>query len=274
VLTEFTLDLQTCATTVINTHLSTGKNIRGLSWDPVHSTLWAFCANNQGGGPNDLVEFNEINPSNGMLTGAHFLGSAQLAPPNLAGGCDVYHDARNPGQLSIVGLHRSAPDSLMVYTLAVPFACTGDPTRYCVAKTNSLGCVPAIAVSGAPSASAGVGFTVSASNVRNNKSGLLFYSVTGRQAVPFQGGTLCAKPPVRRTPASGSGGTPPPVNDCSGVYHIDMNAFAVGALGGSPHPSLLVAATLVRCQWWGRDPGFPAPLNTTLSDAVEYILCP
>jgi hypothetical protein len=147
-------------------------------------------------------------------------------------------------------------------------------TTYCTAKINSLGCTPAIGSSGAPSASAGSGFTVNCANVRNNKSGLLFYGVTGQAAIAFQGGTLCVKSPVKRTPATTSGGTPAPANDCSGIYAIDMNAFAVGSLGGSPLPALTVAGTVVDCQWWGRDPGFPAPNNTTLSNGLEYTVCP
>ena len=43
---------------------------------------------------------------------------------------------------------------------------------------------------------------VTCENVRNNKSGLLFYKANGtRTAVAFQGGTLCVGPSgIRRTP--------------------------------------------------------------------------
>jgi hypothetical protein len=146
------------------------------------------------------------------------------------------------------------------------------PVVYCTAKLNSLGCLPSIASSGTPSASAGFGFFVIASNVRNQKSGLLFYGVNGRSALPFQGGILCVKTPIKRTPAVQSGGSPTGSN-CTGVYALDFNAFAVGALGGNPLPALTVPGTLVDAQWWGRDPGFPPPNNTTLSNAIEFTQC-
>jgi hypothetical protein len=152
--------------------------------------------------------------------------------------------------------------------------CPPSPVTYCTAKTNSLGCLPSIASAGVPSASAASGFVVTGSNVRNNKAGLLFYGTSGRASSPFQGGTLCVKTPIKRTLAVGSGGTPAPANDCSGVYSLDMNAFASGALGGSPLPQLQVLGTLVDCQYWGRDPGFAAPNNTTLTDGLEYQVGP
>ena len=150
-----------------------------------------------------------------------------------------------------------------------------DPvTTYCTAKVNSLGCLPFIAASGLPSASSTSGFVVSGENVRNNKPGVLLYGVSGRAAIPFQGGYFCMQTPVRRSVGVSAGGAPPPANDCSGVFALDMNAFAAGVLGGNPLPDLRVFGTTVGTQWWGRDQGFPFPDNTTLSDALEYVVQP
>ncbi|HUR26777.1 MAG TPA: hypothetical protein VM509_01210 [Planctomycetota bacterium] len=145
-------------------------------------------------------------------------------------------------------------------------------TVYCTAKVNSLGCTPVISAVGSPSPVASSGFVVHGANVRNQKVGILLYSVTGRAATPFQNGFLCVAAPVRRTPSVSSAGNALPANDCSGDYALDMNAFGQGALGGSPSPALLVPGTVVDCQWWGRDQGFAAPNNSTLTDAIEYVL--
>jgi hypothetical protein len=107
-------------------------------------------------------------------------------------------------------------------------------TAYCAAKLNSLGCLPSIAGVGFPDSASASGFVVSGSLVRNQKPGLLLYSSTGRATLPFQGGFLCVSSPIRRTIQLNSGGSPLPAADCSGVYSIDMNRFAQGALGGAP----------------------------------------
>ena len=79
----------------------------------------------------------------------------------------------------------------------------------------------------------------------NNKNGLLFYGINGRAAIAFQGGTLCVKAQIKRTPSVNSGGNPPP-NDCSGLFTIDMNLFAAGGIpSGTPLPELSLPGTLV-----------------------------
>jgi hypothetical protein len=145
---------------------------------------------------------------------------------------------------------------------------------YCTAKVNALGCTPSIGSVGIASATAPNGHVISASQVRNNKNGLLFYGVNGRASTPFQGGTLCVNAPIRRTGAINSGGNPIPANDCSGVYSIDMNTFAQSAGPPVPLAALKVPGTVVDSQFWGRDPGFPAPNNTTLSNGLEYTVGP
>lgn len=141
---------------------------------------------------------------------------------------------------------------------------------YCTAKTNSLGCTPSIASSGTPSSTVGSGFTISATMLRNNKPGLLLYTSAGHANAPFQGGILCLQAPIKRSIALNSNGTPQPVNDCSGRYSIDMNSFAQGALGGTPALFLRTPGTIVDTQFWGRDPGFPTPFDSTLTNAFEY----
>ena len=142
------------------------------------------------------------------------------------------------------------------------------PEVYCTSKTTSAGCVPTLTLSGAPDVNSGSGFTLSAASVPNQKSGLLFYSLLGRQSVPFGGGFLCVVPPLRRTSALQSGGSATG-NDCTGSLLFDFNTFVASGLDPA-----LVAGTTVDAQFWFRDPGFPVPQNTGLTRAAHFGLAP
>ncbi len=144
-------------------------------------------------------------------------------------------------------------------------------TVYCTAKTNSQSCLPVIASVGLPSATAGAGFVVSTTSVINNKPGLYIYTSGGRAAVPLSGGLRCIGTPIKFGIPLNAGGNPPP-NNCSGVYSMDFNRFALGGLGGLPAAFLSVPGTLVDCQAWGRDNGFPPPNNATLSGGLEWTI--
>ncbi|MBK8179251.1 MAG: calcium-binding protein [Planctomycetes bacterium] len=142
------------------------------------------------------------------------------------------------------------------------------PVVFCSAKTNSLGCTPAIGSSGLPSASAGSGFTVTATQVMSQQVGLFLYSLEAQAPSTFQGGWLCLRSPLQRTVAMNSGGNPPP-RDCSGSLALDFNAHV--ASGVDPR---LLAGVSIYGQMWSRDPGFAPPNHSNLTEALHAILAP
>lgn len=147
------------------------------------------------------------------------------------------------------------PELLMEHLLAHPKP--GYPATYCTAKVNSQGCTPAITWSGTPSASSGSPFLVEAQNLVPASVGLLFYSTSGPQAAPFQGGYLCVESPLFRTPPASSGGSGP----CSGSLSIDFNAH----IASGAHPALKAGASFWG-QYWSRD--VASPSATSLTDAI------
>lgn len=142
-------------------------------------------------------------------------------------------------------------------------------TTYCTAKTNSLGCVPAIGHSGIPSLSGPDNFFVTATNVLNRKPGLMLWSFTP-SAVPFFGGTMCLVAPITRTAGQNSGGSAWPTQDCSGIYSYHFSQSYMVA-------QVLPPSTRLYAQYWSRDPGSgppSSPYNIGLTDALTFMICP
>ncbi len=141
------------------------------------------------------------------------------------------------------------------------------PTTYCSAKTSSLGCLPSIGWTGAPSVSATAPFRLIGSDVVPDEFGLVLYGTNGRANLSFHGGKLCVKAPVTRTlppKSSGSPGSPP----CAGVLRVDFGA----RIQSGVDPQLVPGQT-VRAQWLYRDPGVDA-FGDGLTDAIEFTVTP
>jgi len=246
----------------------------------VNNLVGGFITNDFAVGPPDTFKIKFATPISDVSFVYHQISTAApsnfraMLGPTLVDSFSIVWNQSSPN--NFFGFTNIVFDEVQVDFVSdfnfdsVAFNDAGAPvTVYCTPKLNSLGCTPAIGFAGSSSATAGSGFTLSAANVLNNKPGLLIYSNTGQAATPFLGGILCMNGPVRRSIPLSSGGNPPP-NDCSGVYAIDVNAFAVGALGGTPAGYLIVSGSVVDAQFWGRDNGFPPPNNAALSDAVEF----
>jgi hypothetical protein len=142
------------------------------------------------------------------------------------------------------------------------------PLTYCVAKVNSLGCTPSISAQGAPSVSIADAFTLRATNVRNQRPGVLLWSY-GPNAQPFGGGILCVSGYVgiARLGLQLAGGSPAGIADCSGNYAVHFSHAYMASKG-------LVPGARVFAQFYSRDPGFSAPNDVGFTDAVSFEICP
>lgn len=149
-----------------------------------------------------------------------------------------------------------------VYRWALP------PETYCTAGTSASGCTAAISAVGSASASAGSGFSLQVSAVESGKRGLFFWGSNGRKASPWFGGSSfqCVQPPVFRSPLFAEVGTN---GNCDAAYTYDLNARWSSKPGQNPG-----AGALVQAQFWFRDPFNTSSSPTTLSDALEFLVCP
>lgn len=145
--------------------------------------------------------------------------------------------------------------------------CQPDVTAvYCVAQTNSLGCIPLVTSQGTASVTQGGGFDVSCERLVSGSLGIFYYGTSGTASGTLLGFSQCVKPPTIRTPVAQTGGSFPP-SDCTGSLTIDFNAWI--AAGSDPS---LVAGTLVYGQFWSRDPTATSTIH--LSPAVAFAIGP
>lgn len=142
--------------------------------------------------------------------------------------------------------------------------CPTPPVVYCTGKVNSQFCSPAIAFTGVPKFGGTLPFDITASQMLNNKFGLLFYG-SQPNGVSFQGGHLCVKLPITRTNVLNSGGSSSGT-DCTGTYSYDFGAL----INGGSDPTLIPGAS-VYAQYWARDP--QDTFTTSLTDAVGFTIC-
>ncbi|MBM3987389.1 MAG: hypothetical protein FJ294_05475 [Planctomycetes bacterium] len=142
------------------------------------------------------------------------------------------------------------------------------PVAYCTAGTTTNGCNATISATANPSVTAAVPCTINVANVEGQKSGLIFYSITGRQSAAWNASSfLCVKAPTQRTTTQNSGGT---VGACDGTLTLDWNAFQAANPTALGNP--WAAGSLAQAQAWFRDP--PAGKSTNLSNGIEMTYVP
>jgi len=250
----------------------------GTAWSSLSGDLGfngrvsAIAVHDQGAGP-ELYAGGSFTQAGGAAASyiARWNGSAWSAldeePNDAVNGLAAFDDGQGLGPALFAvgrfgqwfGAANGAP-SLCVARIAPEAPCA--PVSYCTAKVNSLGCTPSMYATGSTSLAVNT-LRLRATNVLNNKSGLLFWSLAP-SATPFQGGYMCCKPPVKRTPVQTSGGNPPP-EDCSGTFVFHWNKIYVNSKG-------LSVGDWYYSQYWMRDPSSPS--TTNLTDAVRFLLTP
>jgi hypothetical protein len=140
---------------------------------------------------------------------------------------------------------------------------------YCTAGTSASGCQALVSATGIASASDTSGFNVTCSSIEGDKGGLFFFGTNGQQANTWGSGTSyqCVVPPVKRSPLQLGNGTP---GTCTGSYTYDFNThWNVTKPNHNPG-----TGTAVQLQTWYRDPANTSNQTTSLSNAIEFALCP
>jgi subtilisin-like proprotein convertase family protein len=149
---------------------------------------------------------------------------------------------------------------------------TSGPSTYCPpqAPGSTNGCLPTIAATGNPNVAHSNSCVITVSGVEGQKTGIVFYGITGTTSSPwcFGGNSfLCVKAPTQRTNAQPTGGTS---GACDGSLSLDWNSYQLAnpTVLGNPWSSGQHAYV----QGWFRDP--PACKTTFLSEALDMTYIP
>jgi hypothetical protein len=144
----------------------------------------------------------------------------------------------------------------------------GWSNSYCTPGSSASGCQATLSTSGTPSATVNSGFSLHAANVEGAKTGIFFFGWNGRQANSWGNGTSlqCVTPPVKRGGMLASSGT---AGLCDGAFSQDLNAHWNANPGKNPGEGAVVQAQL-----WYRDPMNTSNQTTSLSSAIEFMVCP
>jgi len=190
-------------------------------------------------------------------------GGNQIPFPFAAGAASLSPDGR------FVGFSSSADNLVLrdqngvgdVFVRDLQLSCP-PMALYCSSKKNSAGCKPKISAAGSPSVSGRTAFFVISTQQVNQQQGLFFWG-TSSKGTPFQGGTLCVRAPLQRTPVQASGGKATG-SDCSGTFSFTFDAAYMASRG-------LSAGTTVYGQYWSTD---SAPSGVGLTDGLQFTICP
>ena len=148
------------------------------------------------------------------------------------------------------------------------FSTCAGPVTYCPSGTSASGCNALLSAVGVPSATNSASFVITASSVEGRKNGMFFFGTSGRQALPWGFGStsfLCVKAPVKRAGVMFGVGTP---GYCNGSFSQDLNEL--WAADPTKNPG---AGAVVQAQLWYRDPQNPSGRTTSLSNAIEFVVC-
>ena len=203
---------------------------------------------NSNGGAGSWIEIarHTTNGDTSWRTHAITAGDLQAAGVTLTANMQVRFTTNDNDPQSI---NESGLDAFDVSVVS----CGGcpDPVNYCTAKLTSTLSLPAIGFAG--TASIGINdFRVNISDMVPGKPAIVFRG-DAINNLPFQGGFLCALPPLQRMPVkqlSGAG---------SAEWTIDISG--------------MVSGDIDYYQGWGRDPADPTGFGTSLSDGLKVTYC-